>query len=135
MTDISVEIKKNVSNIDVSVEKKGGSSNYEELTNKPSINGVELVGNKTTTDLGIEFDTSNLATKDEIPTKTSQLENDSGFIKHGDIPSESDPVYTKDKPNIALKSEIPDVSGFATKEELNSALGDIDTVLDSIIAG
>lgn len=80
MTDITVEIKKNVNNIDVSVEKKGGTLNYNELENKPSINGVELVGNKTTADLGIEVDTSNLATKDEIPTKTSQLENDSLFI-------------------------------------------------------
>lgn len=30
-----------------------GSTDYEELSNKPSINGVELVGNKTTADLGI----------------------------------------------------------------------------------
>ena len=29
----------------------GGTSNYNELTNKPSINGVPLVGNKTTEDL------------------------------------------------------------------------------------
>lgn len=31
----------------------GGSSNYNDLTNKPSINGVTLSGNKTTSDLGI----------------------------------------------------------------------------------
>lgn len=30
------------------------ANNYEDLTNKPSINGVELNGNKTTEDLGIE---------------------------------------------------------------------------------
>lgn len=30
-----------------------GTSNYEELKNKPSINGNELVGNKTTEELGI----------------------------------------------------------------------------------
>lgn len=36
----------------------GGSetSNYEDLTNKPSINGVPLVGNKTSEDLGIGGD-------------------------------------------------------------------------------
>ena len=67
MTDITVEIKKNTNNIDVSIEKKGGTSDYNDLINKPSINGVELNGDKTTADLG-------------IPTKTSQLENDSGFI-------------------------------------------------------
>lgn len=31
----------------------GGTSNYEDLNNKPSINGVELVGDKTPHDLGI----------------------------------------------------------------------------------
>lgn len=32
----------------------GGSSNYNDLTNKPSINGVELVGNKTNEELLID---------------------------------------------------------------------------------
>lgn len=36
------------------------------------------------------------------PSKTSELVNDSGFIDE-----EVDPIYTADKPNIALKSEIP----------------------------
>lgn len=31
----------------------GGSSNYEDMINKPKINGVELVGNKTNEDLNI----------------------------------------------------------------------------------
>ena len=31
----------------------GGTSDYNELTNKPSINGVILAGNKTAADLGI----------------------------------------------------------------------------------
>ena len=31
----------------------GGTSNYTDLTNKPSINSVELIGNKTLADLGI----------------------------------------------------------------------------------
>lgn len=74
MTDITVEIKKNTNNIDVSIEKKGGTSNYNDLANKPSINGVELFGNKTTADLGIK-----------VPTKTSQLENDSGFLNKIDL--------------------------------------------------
>ena len=34
--------------------------------------------------------------------------------------TESDPVYIADKPKIALKSEIPDISGLATKEEVVS---------------
>lgn len=31
----------------------GGASNYNQLTNKPQINGVELTGNKSSSDLGI----------------------------------------------------------------------------------
>lgn len=47
----------------------GGTSDYTDLTNKPKINNVELSGNKSLSDLGIT-----------IPTKTSDLVNDSGFI-------------------------------------------------------
>ena len=47
----------------------GGTTDYEQLENLPEINGVELLGNKSLTDLGID-----------IPAKTSELENDSGFI-------------------------------------------------------
>lgn len=32
----------------------GGTTNYNELTNKPQINNVELAGNKTLEDLGIQ---------------------------------------------------------------------------------
>ena len=46
-----------------------GTSDYSDLSNKPSVNGVTLSGNKTTSDLGIV-----------IPTKTSDLTNDSGFL-------------------------------------------------------
>ena len=46
-----------------------GTSDYSDLSNKPSVNGVTLSGNKTTSDLGIV-----------IPANTSDLTNDSGFI-------------------------------------------------------
>lgn len=50
-------------NLDIS----GGTTDYNQLTNKPQINSVELSGNKSLEDLG-------------IPTKTSELTNDSGFL-------------------------------------------------------
>jgi len=34
----------------------GGTTNYNLLNNKPSINGVTLTGNKTTSDIGIDED-------------------------------------------------------------------------------
>lgn len=46
----------------------GGTTDYDELVNHPKINGVELVGDKSTDELGID-----------IPTKISDLEND-GYL-------------------------------------------------------
>lgn len=45
--------------------------------------------------------------------------------------TETDPIYTADKPNLALKSEIPDISGLATKTEVagkQDAIADLDTI-------
>ena len=46
----------------------GGTNDYNQLNNKPAINDVTLSGNKSLSDLGIN-----------IPTKTSDLANDSAF--------------------------------------------------------
>ena len=115
-----------------------GTSDYNDLANKPSINGVKLIGNKTTEELGIEaskevhigaeeptgeevvwIDTTEEA--DKIPTKTSELENDSGFLT--EIPEE----YAKktdipDVSNLAKKSDIPSIDGLATEEYVNTAI-------------
>jgi len=55
-----------------------------------------------------------------VPRQTSELINDSGFITE-----EVDPVYMADKPNIALRSEIPN--------ELSDLLEDVNhrTVTDT----
>ena len=75
----------------------GGTTDYELLENKPQINGIELLGNKSLTNLGIY-----------IPTKTSELENDSGFID-----------------NTALEN-------YYTKTEIDTLVGDIETLLGGI---
>ena len=73
-----------------------------------------------------EVDLSSYALKSEIPTvptKTSDLTNDSGFITVADVPE-------VDLSNYALKTEIPDVSAFQTEEQvktlINTALGVIE---------
>lgn len=110
---------------------EGGTSDYNALANKPKLNGVEITGNKTSTDYkivsseqGIENngkflgvgvdgnvtlvdkptytadevgarpdtwtpsaeDVGALPNNTEIPSKTSDLKNDSGFITNSDIP-------------------------------------------------
>ncbi len=98
----------------------GGSSsttNYNALENKPKINGVSLIGNKSTTDLGII-----------IPDSTSDLTNDSDFITttavgtlladyvretefNRIIAGFQDRFYTKYEVNTALSGKVDKVSG------------------------
>lgn len=82
----------------------GGTANYNDLSNKPSIEGVTLSGNKTAADLGLAkasdipavpvqsvngktgavvlaaSDVGALPDNTVIPSKTSDLANDSGFV-------------------------------------------------------
>lgn len=53
-----------------SSSSSSGTSDYNDLTNKPSINGVELSGNKTLTELGIQ-PKGDYATKDDIDNAIS----------------------------------------------------------------
>lgn len=85
------------------VSSEGGTSDYNDLENKPSINNIELIGNKTLNELGFE-----------VPTKTSDLENNSGFITNADIPSNIS-SFNNDSGYI---TSIPDE--YVTETELNS---------------
>ena len=81
--------------VDISVRtvyigKGTEAADYPSLSAKPRINGVELVGDKAAAEFGLAEksdipDTSGLASKSEIPAKTSQLVNDSGFATRSDI--------------------------------------------------
>lgn len=175
-------ISVNTSEISIS----GGSGDYNQLTNKPQINSVELSGNKTlaalgiqaagnyatTSDLALKADkstvdtlqeqvtsnTSAIATKQDklvsgtnIKTINGQTVLGSGNIEVGGGGT-SDYTQLTNKPQInsveltgnkslsdigvqpagdyALKSEIPDVSGLATKEEVTTGLsGKQDTLV------
>lgn len=76
----SKDVDVNGKDLDTVIEEiKHGESdnkNYVDLENKPKVNGVELVGNKTTNELGIE-----------IPTKVSELQNDSDYATKGYVDS------------------------------------------------
>lgn len=97
----------------------GGTNNYEALANKPSINNVTLVGDKSLSDLG-------------VPTKTSELTNDSGFITSVPVTSvnsktgavvlaASDVGALPDSTVIPTKtSELTNDSGFLTSVPVTS---------------
>lgn len=59
---------------------------------------------------------------DEIPTKTSDLENDSGFITNG----------VDDLMNYYKKDEVYPKSKVYTKDEIDSITGDIESLLEAI---
>lgn len=129
----------------------GVTTNYDVLVNKPQINGVELQGNKTASDLGLvasdelatvattgsyddlldkptipaaqvqsdwnEADNTQpdyIQNKPTIPTKTSQLQNDSGFIT-------GDNYYNKTEIDTALSGKA-DKSDTYTKSQVDTAL-------------
>ena len=98
-------------------------------------------------------DYNSLTNKPVIPIKVSELNNDAGYIT-GYV--ETDPVYTAEKPTLALKSEIPtkvselendtgyitgyvetdpifsSVSGtLATKTYVNEAIPDISDMINA----
>ena len=106
-------------NVNVGVIK-GGSSDYNELENKPLINDVKLIGNVSLEELGIQ-PKGDYAEKTDIPvvpTKLSDLEDDKGYIT--DIPEE---YITEEELNN---------KGYITSEYVDNKLGDIETILSSL---
>lgn len=98
--------------INASGSGMGGTSDYEELENKPKINDVELSGNKTLKELGIDIPTNNdftlsglseksynsLSDKPTIPvvpTDISAFNNDKGYITGYTETDPTVPSYVK----------------------------------------
>ena len=120
--DLQIKQGYSIGEVKMAVAQVGGSgtSNYEDLENLPRINGVELIGNKTTEDLGI-------VSKETDPTVPS-------YVK---AITEQNIVNWNDK---AEKADIPDVSEFITKsevynkEEVNSLISNINSFRTEIVS-
>ena len=78
------------------------SNNYNDLQNLPKVNNVTLKGDKSLSDLG-------------IPTKTSELTNDAGFITSSSVPTKV--------------SELTNDSQFTTKTYVDNAINSITDIL------
>jgi hypothetical protein len=95
---------------------------YNELTDKPSINGVEIEGAKSSEDYGIVMPV--------VPTKTSDLTNDSGFITSADVPTKTSQLQNDNGfiTSAALPtktSELTNDSGFITSAALPTKTSDL----------
>ena len=104
--DIELDLKEDVTVNEVVV------NDYTKLENKPQINNVELHGNKTLDELGIQTK-GDYASKGDLPTKLSDLKNDSGFIS--EIPNESDPTVPEHVKNITEQ----DITNWNNKSNLD----------------
>ena len=105
-----------------------GTVDYTELINKPKINNVELNGNKTLNDLGIQqtYIGTTEPTDDSVevwinpsgdavtvPTKTSDLTNDSGFITNT-VNNLTNYTKTTDLSSVATSGSYNDLSNKPT---------------------
>ena len=89
-----------------------GSNDYELLNNKPKINGTELQGDVSLSQIGA-------ASANDIPTKVSELDNDLGFITDY---TETDPVFLA---SVAAGITSTDVSNWNGKSEFSGDYDDL----------
>ena len=106
---------------------------YEALINKPSIDGITLDGDMSAEELG-------LARESDIPTKTSDLHNDSGFITASDVPTKTSEL-TNDSGFISSTDLLNDymiTAWFASisfNAPLKNIISNIQTQLTAILNG
>lgn len=89
-----------------------------ELNSKGYINGYQLM--------------SNYYSKSEVDSKIASNFDSTQYYTKSDIDNKGYLTEHQSLEGYALKSEIPDTTGLATKTELTTAIGNIDTILDNI---
>ena len=103
----------------------GGTTDYEDLSNKPSINGHTLEGDSSTADLQLDYD--DLLNKPVIPDMSGyydKTETDALLADKANTADLATVATTGDYDDLINKPVIPDVSNYYTKSETNSLLAD-----------
>lgn len=90
------------------------NDDYDSLINKPQINGVELSGNKTSEQIGIN-----------IPTAVSELSNDANYTSKTYVDAKAAESYTKEETNSLLdaKANASDLATVATSGNYSDLQG------------
>lgn len=88
---------------------EGGTTNYNDLHNKPRINGITLEGDKSLNEFGIQ-PKGNYLTEDDIP----ELKGDDGYtpIKGVDYFTESDIANIVNDVTTALSGQIDEINAL-----------------------
>ena len=101
----------------------GGTGDYNELINKPQINGVTLAGNLTTEDLNIDVSNIDAYTKQETDNLIDSKIAEAGTAKADKTYVDTQLNLKADKSSVeaslALKANVSDVY---TKDDTNSAI-------------
>lgn len=148
-----VGINSEIDGSEIGVVMTVSENNYNNLSNKPSINGVTLVGDKTTADLLIESGVTSVngmdgdvvlgasdvgALPDDtfIPSNTSDLNNDSGFISTETDPTvpswakaSSKPSYTASE--VGAVPTTRTVNGKALSSDITLTASDVSALPSS----
>lgn len=108
----------------------GGTSNYPELANKPRINGVELVGNKTTEDLGIEVGVSEETLIQTIAQESAARQKQDELLQ-GEIETKIMPSNIKAGEGVSIEQSGLDVTISATANYEVATENDIEGIFFS----
>lgn len=104
------------------------TGDYDDLVDKPDLSIYAESANLAT--VATTGDYADLTNRPSIPTTTSDLTNDSGFITDADVPVKDVEVDGVSVVNAQGTAEI-DLSGYATTSAMNTALaGKQDTIPD-----
>lgn len=98
----------------------GGTTNYNALDNLPQINGVTLAGNLSTSDIGIN-----------VPTKTSDLTNDSNFVNQTELGTTLADYTTALNQLLADKVDKESGKGLSANDFTNTLKDKLDGIESS----
>lgn len=98
-----------------------GHIDYNAITNKPSINGVELLGNKTQADIKVQIDSETQTALNTLGGRVSGVEDDlTETVTTEELDTELQPY--------AKTTDLPDMTGYYTKQQMDTSLGQkVDT--------
>lgn len=107
-----------------------GTTNYLELANKPMINGVELIGNKTTEDLGIEAGVSEETLIQTIAQESAARQKQDDLLQ-GEIETKITPANIKAGEGVSIEQSGLDVTISATTNYEMATENDIEGIFFS----
>lgn len=113
--------------------KSSGTSNYADLSNKPQINGVELVGNKTSEDLGIEQGVTEEVLTQALAAESAAREKQDELLQ-GEIEGKIAAANILAGENIEVSQEGNNVTISSTAEGKTYTAGtNIEITEDNVI--